>query len=215
MQKRVDGEAIYLTLRQEIQQGELGVEDYLKEVSVAERFGVSRTPAREALTRLVHERFLERTPRGLQLRQTSPQEIIQVYDVRITLEAEAAAQAAQNRNVTDLVKLEGLLQRDLALTGPDDDTRTRTNLEFHEAIWAATHNPVLIDLLDRLSVHLIHKPSSTLSIGERWAEALGEHAQILEAIQQRDATSARTIAETHMRTARELRLELFKQQVSA
>lgn len=213
MHKRVDGETIYVQLRQEIQQGMVGADDYLKEVLVAERFGVSRTPAREALNRLVHERLLERTPKGLQLRQVTPQEIIQVYDVRITLEGEAAAQAALHRNITDLARLEGLLERDRALNNPDDDTRTQTNLEFHETIWAASHNPVLIDLLDRLSIHLIHKPISTLSVGTRWEEALAEHIELIAAIQDSDAERARSIAAAHMSTARNIRLDLFKQQV--
>src|SRR5690606_40078407 len=112
-------------------------------------------------------------------------------------------------NVTDLARLEGLLERDRALNNPDDDTRTQTNLEFHEDIWAATHNPVLIDLLDRLSIHLIHKPISTLSVGNRWQEALTEHTQMIEAIHDSVADRAREISTAHMRTARNALLILI------
>ena len=46
----------------------------------------------------------------------------------------------------------------------------------------ATHNAVLVDLLERLTTHLVHAPHSTLSVGDRWREALAEHARLLDAI---------------------------------
>ncbi|WP_225944270.1 FCD domain-containing protein [Actinophytocola algeriensis] len=94
---------------------------------------------------------------------------------------------------------------------PDDATRIRTNLEFHAAIWQATHNPVLVDLLERLTTHLVHAPHSTLSVGDRWQTALAEHARMLEAIRTRDEPMARTLAGDHMNTAREIRLTLLRE----
>jgi DNA-binding GntR family transcriptional regulator len=136
---------------------------------------------------------------------------MQVYDMRVLLEAEAAGQAARSRGDADLMRLEGLLARDRALTDPDDATRVRTNLEFHAAVWHATHNPVLLDLLDRLSIHLVHAPRSTLSVAGRWTTALDEHARLVAAVRARDEEAAREIAGRHMTTAREIRLALLKE----
>lgn len=208
---RPDGEAIFAVLRDEILTGVHPPGTPLREVALAERFGVSRTPVREALSRLQHERLLERVSRGLQVPQIDPEQVVRVYDMRVLLEAEAAAQAAQARSITDVLRLEALLERDRGLEDPDDQTRIATNLEFHAAIWAAAHNPVLEDLLERLGTHLVHAPRSTLSGGTRWEEALGEHELMIRAIEARDAEAAREGARAHMETARTLRMQLLRE----
>src|SRR5699024_5277812 len=100
---------------------------------------------------------------------------------------------------------------DVCSSDLDDQTRMSTNLEFHAAIWRATHNPVLIDLLGRLSTHLIHSPRSTLSQGSRWEKSLDEHEEIIAAINRRDEDEAYELARAHMSRAREIRLELLRE----
>ncbi len=207
---KVDGEVIFRVLRGEILAGVHPPGTALREVVISERFGVSRTPVREALSRLQHERLLERAARGLQVPQIDPQEVIQIYDLRVMLEEEAAGQAAQERGSADVIRLEALVERDRALSDPDDQTRINLNQEFHVALWGASHNPVLMDLLARLSTHLIHTPRSTLSVGNRWEESLNEHEALVCAVSDRRAEDARRIARTHMETARTLRLQLLR-----
>ena len=128
----------------------------LKEVQLANRFGVSRTPVRDALSRLEDLGLAERVNRGLEVRGLDPEQVIQVYDMRILLEVEASGQAAQNRNLNDILTLEALLERERSLEKPTDAELIQTNLEFHRAVWKASQNPVLIDLLERLMTHLVH-----------------------------------------------------------
>ena len=128
----------------------------LKEVQLANRFGVSRTPVRDALSRLEDLGLAERVNRGLEVRGLDPEQVIQVYDMRILLEVEASGQAAQNRNLNDILTLEALLERDRSLEKPTDAELIQTNLEFHRAVWKASQNLVLIDLLERLMTHLVH-----------------------------------------------------------
>ena len=209
-QARTDAQAVYAQLRTQILSGVLSPGTPLREIALAGQFGVSRTPVREALRRLQQDRLLSQGVRGMEVRAIDPHEVVQVYDMRVLLEAEAAGQAARARGMADLMRLEGLLARDRALVDPDDVTRTRTNLEFHAAIWEAAHNDVLVDLLERLSLHLVHTPHSTLSVGDRWTTALDEHERLLEAIRARDEMGAREIAKAHMETAREIRLALLR-----
>ena len=183
----------------------------MREITLAERFGVSRTPVREALSRLQQERLLERVARGLQVPEIEPGQVIQIYDMRIMLEEEAAGQAARARQFTDLMRLEALLERDRQLVDPDDATRITTNLEFHAALWECTHNPVLTDLLERLSTHLVHAPQSTLSVESRWNAALDEHAALIGAVERQNVDEARRIARAHMETARQIRLKLLRE----
>jgi DNA-binding GntR family transcriptional regulator len=208
---RTDAQAVYAQLRAQILAGTLPPGTPLREIALAGQFGVSRTPVREALRRLEQDRLLSQGVRGMEVRAIDPQEVVQVYDMRVLLEAEAAGQAARARGVADLMRLEGLLARDRALDDPDDATRTRTNLEFHAAIWRAGHNAVLVDLLERLTVHLVHAPRSTLSVGDRWTTALDEHERLVDAIRAQDEPAAREIARAHMETAREIRLALLRE----
>lgn len=201
---------IFTQLRNEILNGTLLPGTQLKEVQLANRFGVSRTPVRDALSRLEDLGLAERVNRGLEVRGLDPEQVIQVYDMRILLEVEASGQAAQNRNLNDILTLEALLERDRSLENPTDAVLIQTNLEFHRAVWKATQNPVLIDLLERLMTHLVHAPTSTLSVDDRQNEALNEHAKLIEAISDRDTAAARDIAKQHFNTAREIRMNLLR-----
>jgi DNA-binding GntR family transcriptional regulator len=215
MRAMVGGAPIYTAIRGRILDGTLRPGERLREIPLAEEFGVSRTPVREALMRLENDGLARRDGRSLVVHAVSAEELIQVYDLRINLESEAAAQAADRRSTVDLASLEALWERDRALVEPIDAQRTATNLEFHRAIWACSHNSVLQDLLSRLNAHLVHAPKSTLSVGNRWETALAEHHAIIDAIRVRDAAEARRVAAEHMRTARNLRLQLIREQLTA
>ena len=155
------------------------------------------------------EGLLERRARGLFVKEIDPEQIMQVYDLRINLEGQAAQEAASVRTEVDLARLQGLVDRDRALSDPDDATRLSTNIEFHRALWRAAHNPVLEDLLERLATHQIHAPSSTLSVGTRWVDSLGEHQNIVDSIRERDAAKACELVQAHMATAKAMRLKMF------
>lgn len=201
--------AVHTQLKDDLLQGAFQPGDALREVALAERLGVSRTPVREALTRLLHEGLLERRARGPFVKEIDPEQIMQVYDLRILLEGQAAQEAASVRTEVDLMRLQALVDRDRALAEPDDATRLATNIEFHRALWRAAHNPVLEDLLERLATHQIHAPSSTLSVGSRWTESLDEHQRIVDHVRERGSAKASELIQKHMSTAKVLRLKMF------
>jgi DNA-binding GntR family transcriptional regulator len=210
-----DRQSIYEALRKEISSGTLEPGVTLKEVALSQRFGVSRTPVRDALMRLTEDGLLERTQRGLEVQGIDPEVVVQVYDMRILLEEEAAGRAAERHSIGDVLQLEALVARDRKLENPDNATMVRTNLEFHETIWKATHTPVLIDLLKNLSKHLIHTPRSTLGEGDRWARSLDQHEQLVNAIRARDVDAARQTARQHFEEARAIRLEILRDVVAS
>lgn len=207
--KAANASAIYATIRAEIVAGELAPATPLREAALASRFGVSRTPIRDVLSRLLHDGLLERAVTGLQVATNSIERTIQVYDLRTLLEGQVAAEAADSRREADLMLLRRLLNRDRALDNPSTAERVRVNLEFHNAVWDAAHNGVLRDILERLAMNGVSAPQTTLDVGDRWAISLDQHAEMIDAIEDRDAERARHVAQKHLADARALRLKIL------
>lgn len=201
--------SVYDRIRDAILSGAFSDGRLLSENSLAAEFGTSRTPVREALHRLEDERLISRGPRGAVVRATSPEEILDIYEVRITLEGSAADAAARRSTPLDLARLRARLQEMHELDTPSD--RASSNRAFHAALWAASHSPTLVDLLERLDVHLHRYPTSTLDDDERWNAALAEHDALVDAIARADAAAARAVAEQHMSAARDVRLRMAAQ----
>ena len=204
--------ATYERLRDAILTREIEEGRPLVEAQLAERFSVSRTPIREALTRLEQDGLLERRDRGLVVRTRSPEEILDIYETRIVLEGKAAATAADRRTDMNLRRLRKLIDRGRVL-GPADGVLLMTNnQDFHRAVWHAARNESLTDLLERLNLHLARYPTTTLSYEGRWERALEQHAALVDALEARDAREAESIAEQHFSEARDIRLHLWEGQ---
>lgn len=199
----------YERLKKAILSGELVPGQQLIETALAEWCDVSRTPIREALTRLEHDGLVERTDRGLAVRKRSPDEILDIYETRIALEATAARVAAERRTSHDLLMLGRIADRMEAVTD-DVDAMVELNRQFHRAIWRATRNESLIDLLERLDLHLLRYPATTLSSPGRWPHGNQQHRLLLNAISDRDAVKAAQIATEHFSDARDIRLSLWE-----
>jgi DNA-binding GntR family transcriptional regulator len=205
-------ESPYQRLKQAIMSGELAPGVPLVETPLAEWCQVSRTPIREALTRLEQDGLVERTHRGLVVRANSPDEIIDLYDTRIVLESKAAAVAAERHTASDLSAMRRAEERYRRVEPDDVEALVEGNRDFHRAIWMATHNRSLVDLLERLDMHLGRYPITTLTYRGRRATALLEHHELVEAIGGRRATRAATIAAEHFTTARDIRLALWAEE---
>jgi DNA-binding GntR family transcriptional regulator len=171
---------------------------------------VSRTPIREALRRLEQDTLVERVHRGLQVRGRSPAEILETYEVRIVLEGTAARAAAQRHTEIDRIRLQRFvaLMREKQSDPPQE--LAAINRDFHKAIWQASHNQTLIDVLERLHVHLFRYPTTTYAAPGRPASSLEEHTALVEAIIASDTDLAETLATNHMTVARNIRLQMWE-----
>lgn len=201
---------VYDAVRAEIASGRLAPGSSLVETALAARFGVSRTPVREALRRLEQDRLVERAERGLRVRTADPQEVLELYEARILLEAAVARGAAERRRAGDVAILEGLLEADRSDGVTDPVERARRNAVFHETLWRAAGNVVLVDLLQRLGLHLLRHPETTLAWPGRWEQSLDEHARLVDAVRGRDADAAAAAAAEHFEHARDIRLAAWR-----
>lgn len=203
---------VYLPLRSAIQSGEFPPGARLAEAALGRRFGVSRTPIREALRRLEQDGLVERGDRGLQVRTRSPEEIMEIYEVRIVLEGLAARFAASRSTALDLARLERAAEVMEQLEDPEPAVRAETNLTYHRAIWRGSHNATLMDMLHNLQGHLTRYPATTLSQPGRWETVIHDHQEMLAAIRDGDADQARELAEAHIAAARDIRLKMYSEE---
>lgn len=184
----------------------------LVESALAEWCGVSRTPVREALTRLLQDGLVTKTDRGMMVREQSPDEILDIYEARISLEVTAARVAAERYTPVDKLRLERTATLEMEAARSPERWADR-NRDFHKAIWTATHNDTLIDLLERLNLHLARYPVTTLAAPGRWKESLEEHRSLVAAILEKDPVLAAKMAEQHFSRARDIRLKLWEQSI--
>ncbi|WP_216361922.1 GntR family transcriptional regulator [Pseudonocardia sp. N23] len=197
------GDTHYNRMKADLLGGRFPPGTVLHETAMSEVYGVSRTPVREALVRLAQDRLIERTTRGFVVRRRTPEEILEIYDARIALEATAAALAAERRGEFDLQLLASLHASSTAET--DDAARIRTNALFHLAIRSAARNGLIGALLADLD-DLLTISTPDRSLGEPPERSIGEHAELVEAIRRRDADTARAIMSTHLIRMRDLRV---------
>jgi DNA-binding GntR family transcriptional regulator len=202
--------SLYDRLLEEVLQGNLKPGELLVESTLGVKYGVSRTPVREALRMLEQDGVLERVNRGIRVRQTSADEVLELYDVRAILEGIAARDAAERRTETDLAALDRMFRTMENASDASAAERAIINRSFHRAIWRSAKNRTLSDLLERLGVHLRRYPATTYERPGRWETAIEEHRAILEAIRSKDAAAARSLSEEHMSAARNARLEMIR-----
>lgn len=202
---------VHATLQRDIVDGVFSPGEPLVELALAERYNVSRTPIREALRKLEADGLVEQFARGYRVSQHSPQDILDLYDVRIALEQVAARSAAERRTPFDLAKLRQA-QQALSDTVAASDSAWASSAcahAFHAALWEATHNKMLIATLESLERRITAFSSSTLSYPGRGSTIVEEHAQIVEAVSSGAAELAGKLNGEHMSQSRDIRLELY------
>ncbi|WP_162940086.1 GntR family transcriptional regulator [Gryllotalpicola protaetiae] len=185
----------------------------LVELVLAKQYGVSRTPIREALTRLEQDGLVVRGARGLVVRERSPEEILDIYEARLVLEAAVVEAAAKRHTQLDRVRIENAVRGCEAATG-HPEKMVAANDAFHRAIWLSSHNEAFIGLLEQLRLHLVRYPGTTISYPGRWEESLEEHRQITKAIVDRDSDAASRLAREHFEHARDVRVKLWENELS-
>ncbi len=207
-------EKVLAELRQDIVAGRLRPGDRLVERELAERFGVSRVPVREAVRALVAEGFVYfDTPRRALVRRLDATDVQELFELREALEVYAAGLAAQRATPEVLADLEELLDRAAVATEAGDaETITDVNTLFHDRILAMAGNGLLISVMEPVDGRLRWMTRRN----EEWQTLLCEHRELYEALASGDPERARGCALAHVRTNYRLTLrQLFGEEASA
>ena len=181
--------------------------DRLVESELAERFGVSRTPIREALQRLETQSLLTRDGRSLIVASLSHNQLAELYVVRSALEGLAASLAAQHATPEETRVLREMVEDDRKRLS-DPSALSRSNRRFHKQLHLASHNRYLVQQLD-----LVHRTMALLATTSLAAEgrseiAIAEHDAIVAAIEARDQAAAQAALKAHISQAFETRIKL-------
>ena len=184
--------------------------DRLVESDLAERFGVSRTPIREALQRLETQLLLKRDGRSLIVASLDHNQLSELYAVRAELEGMAARLAARHGAKEEIRVLRKMVEKDRGILD-DPDALANTNRRFHKQIHLASHNRYLVQQLELVHRTMALLATTSLAAEGRSVGAVNEHDAIVSAIEAGDGDGAYLALKEHISNAFETRLEIEAQ----
>ena len=190
-------------LRQRIFRRELEPGSWIDEVKLAQEYGISRTPLREALKVLAAEGLVTmKVRRGAYVTEVSEQDLAEVYHLLSLLESDAAAVVAERASDAELQELQAL-HRELEGATADRDRFFAINERFHMRVLEIAGNRWRNQMVaDLRKVMKLHRHNSLLKSG-RIGESLGEHAGVMQALAARDPEAARARMQEHFRNGLE------------
>lgn len=184
----------------------------LDEESLASRFGLSRTPVREAILQLVYSGLVEKKPRqGALVAPLDLHRMVQMFEVMSEIEGLCARFAARRMSEAEREALAALHQRSRDLCESRQlDPYYEVNRSFHEAIYQGSHNDVLQEMARGLFTRLAPYRRYQLNHPARIDESFSEHAEVLEAIDAQDPDRAQAAMRKHVT----IQAEIFSEFVS-
>lgn len=208
-QQRIDGVSIQgrviEAMRERIISGELEPGTSLSEIALAEAFGVSRTPVREALKQLQTEGLVEIRPRvGTFVTAPSRREISELFEMKALLEGAAARLLAQRGSVPELDLLrDNLRQADAAVAADDRERYAHLVHEFHDLLIQGADNAKLQGHYRTLMNQLAYQRLVKTSLGQpgRPLQSDAEHHHVVELIEAKDGDAAERVMRDHVRAS--------------
>ena len=204
----------YTLILEAIDGGDFRPGDRLVESDLADRFGVSRTPIREALQRLETQSLLTRDGRSLIVASLDHNQLAELYVVRAELEGLAAGLAARHATPEEVQVLKDMVEDDRKLIGKPQ-AMARANRRFHKQIHLSSHNRFLVQQLDLVHRSMALMATTSLAAVGRGEDALAEHAAIVAAIEASDVATASDALRSHISKAFVTRLKLDSGEVES
>lgn len=200
--RRIIGER----LRAAILANELKPGEWLRQETLAQKFGVSQTPVREALQDLVGEGLVEHVPyRGIRVIQFAIEDMLDLYTCRAFMEGLAARYAAPHIAEAELAELKGLVDEMERYRAQKDWAEyRRLNRQFHQVVYEASRHGYLIRTLNQMwsafpTMMLGNFPETAIRpIPQRGASDRQEHEAIITTLERHDADQAERLMRSHI-----------------
>jgi GntR family transcriptional regulator, rspAB operon transcriptional repressor len=196
---------VYEELKSAIVDLRLAPGDPLREATLADQLGVSKTPIREALTRLEQEGLVETTSfKGAVVTGYSRQDLIEIYELRELLENAAARTAAESMADADRDRLDRICRESRKLKKNHDAAGLAALISaFDDVLFEQVRNSRIRALIENLRAHLTRIGHLTAEIPGRIEASVDEHEKIVQAIAARDPELAERQMREHIRSVRD------------
>ena len=206
---RSQSEDAYFKIRDRILCLDLAPGSVVNETRLREELAIGRTPIREALQRLAHEKLVRSVPhRGTFVTDVNITDLARITEVRVVLESHAARLAAERSNAADRAAMHELLA---ALKSTDQRQLMSLDQQIHRQIYRSARNSFLESTLERYFNLSLRLWFLVLDHEVRLREAVDEHVALLEAVLAQDADLAESIMRRHvMGFEREIRKVLVE-----
>ena len=204
-------ETAYAVLREAIVTNTLKPGTRLRAEELAKRLGISKTPVREAFRKLQAENLITVSPgNALTVKAVSEEQLIEIYYTREALEGMAARLAAENSGTIEQARLRAIYE-EMKSPGVLANMRRLRELtgEFQLALFRASRNSTIYELLKRLQEQIRQYSGTTLSHEGRAKEVLAYSKALVSAIEKRDGDAAERIARANRRRTLELRIRML------
>jgi DNA-binding GntR family transcriptional regulator len=192
------GGRIYRLLEDAIVKGELAPGQKLDEQGLADHFGVSRIPLREALSGLEVAGWVEKSSgrQGVRVRALTDGDLTHLSEVRSVLEAECAALATARCDEREIKALRAVIKKARAAFARGDRTRqVELNTEFHMMVAACSRNEVFVEMLSLLDKRV--RRVLWIAQIDVLEASIDEHEALVDAMERRDVRAARKVAHAH------------------
>lgn len=200
-------EQVFRNIQSAIVRGEIAPGSKISEPELARTYGISRGPLREAIHRLEGQRLVRRIPHvGARVVSLSHQEVMELYDIRESLEGLACRLAAERMSAEQVEELRNVLkthERDAAFQAGVDYFHQEGDYDFHYKIIQGSGNQMLVKLLGEELYQLVRMYRIQYSATpNRPKQAFKEHYQILDALADRDGELAELLMRRHLSASR-------------
>ena len=192
-------QTVFERLKADILHGKLRPGDLIRQEEITARYGVSRTPVREALQRLQAEGLVTFLPRRrVVVARITVKRIRQIYEIRALLEPFASQLAVGRLEAKQFKRLRVLTEEMAALDSETDlEKILEKNREFHYIIYSAADNELLVGMIDQLWRDILRLRSQYLLSANGHRDSTTEHRQILEAFEKQDPQRVASLMRQH------------------
>lgn len=194
-------EEVAARIRRALLTGELRPGQRIKEVRLAEALGVSRPTLRESLQQLVHEGALVQVPyKGIHVAQPTAEELLDVAEVRVSLETAAALRLSREPGGTGMDGVRAALRAHLAAIDSGDELRADvTHLELHKTIWDMAGNATLRKIWPLVGSQIQIALTTDQAVRRDAERDAALHRQLVHVVEEGDASAIAMEVEEHIR----------------
>ena len=193
---------VYERLEEHILNGDYQPGDILTEKQLSADLGVSRTPIREALSRLEYDNLVVETSVGTEVRGINEDDVRDLYEVKKKLEVSAAKKAAKLMSAESLEKMKDIIDQQMYFAGKGDSDKVRNlDTDFHDLIYANCGSMTFNQILSGVHHKLKKYRSNSLKSKTRIKESVKEHEAIYKAMLERNIKEVERLMSAHLDNA--------------